>query len=91
MCKIANCFSKENIAALSQQLSYSHFLELVAIKEQVKRDFYLNTTIESKWSLRQLREQVDKMLFERTALAKRPSARIAESEKLLSIGNISYP
>lgn len=79
MCKIANCFSKEIIATLSQQLSYNHFVELVAIDDKVRRDFYVHATIEAKWSLRQLREQVDKMLFERTALAKFPSTHIAEA------------
>lgn len=79
MCKIAGCFSKENIATLSQQLSYSHLIELIAIDNKVKRDFYVQAAIEGKWSLRQLREQVDKMLFERTALAKKPSTQIAEA------------
>lgn len=79
MCKIAKCFSKENIATLSQQLSYSHLIELIAIEDKVKRDFYVQVTTEGKWSLRQLREQVDKMLFERITLAKKPSTQIAEA------------
>jgi predicted nuclease of restriction endonuclease-like (RecB) superfamily len=79
MCKIATCFSKENIATLSQQFSYSHLIEFVAIEEKVMRDFYILVAAEGKWSLRQLREQIDKMLFERTALAKKPVKQIAEA------------
>lgn len=78
MSKIANCFTKENIATLSQQLSYSHLVELVSITDKVKRDFYVQATMEAKWSLRQLREQVDKMVFERMVLTKLPPTRIAE-------------
>ena len=79
MCKIATCFSKENIATLSQQFSYSHLIEFVAIEEKVKRDFYILLAAEGKWSLRQLREQIDRMLFERTAVAKKPLKQIAET------------
>ena len=39
MSKIANCFTKENIATLSQQLSYSHLVELVSITDMVKEIF----------------------------------------------------
>lgn len=79
MSKIAACFTKKNIATLSQQFSYSHLIEFVAIEEKVKRDFYMQLAAEGNWSLRQLREQMDKMLFERTAVAKKPAKQITEA------------
>lgn len=78
MCKIADCFNKKNIATLSQQLSYSHLIELIAIENKLKRDFYIRMAQEGRWSLRQLRMQIDKMLFERTAIAQKPEKQIAE-------------
>ena len=35
---------------LSSELSWSHYLELIKIKEETKRNFYLNECINSKWS-----------------------------------------
>lgn len=78
MCKVAGCFTRENIAALSQQLSYSHLIELVAVEDNLKREFYVRMATEGRWSLRKLRDQIDKMLFERTALAQKPEQQIAE-------------
>lgn len=79
MSKIAACFTEQNIATLSQQFSYSHLIEFVAIEEEVKRTFYMQLAAEGNWSLRQLRAQMDKMLFERTAIAKKPAKQIAEA------------
>ena len=78
MCKVAGCFTRESIATLSQQLSYSHLIELVAVEDKLKREFYVRMATEGRWSLRMLREQIDKMLFERTALAQKPEKQIAE-------------
>lgn len=72
MIKIAELFSKEKIATLSQQLNWSHFIELSVINENTKRDFYCQMTIINNWGVRDLRKQIDKMLFERTAISKQP-------------------
>ena len=42
---------------VSSQLSWSHYLELIKIEEQRKRDFYLKETINSRWSVRELQRQ----------------------------------
>lgn len=78
MCKLATCFNKANIATLSQQLSYSHLIELVSIENDLKRAFYIQMAQEGRWSLRQLRMQMDKMLYERTAIARKPEKHIAK-------------
>lgn len=70
MIKVAECFNKENIATLSQQLSWSHLIELSSVKNQLKRDFYLQSAISYKWNVRFLRDQIDVQLFERTAISK---------------------
>ncbi len=81
MCKIASCFGKQKIATLSQQFSYSHLIEFVAIENKVKREFYMQMAAEGHWSLRHLREQMDKMVFERTTITKKPSKQITAAIK----------
>ena len=72
MCKVVNRFEKKNIATLSQQLSWSHFVELIKLDDPTKRDFYIGMCAEGRWSVRTLRERIDAMLFERTAISKQP-------------------
>jgi predicted nuclease of restriction endonuclease-like (RecB) superfamily len=60
------------IATLSQQLSWSHFVELIGLKDDLQRQYYMELCRLERWSVRQLRERIDSMLFERTALSKKP-------------------
>jgi predicted nuclease of restriction endonuclease-like (RecB) superfamily len=77
------CPDRQTIATLWQQLSWSHIRELLPLKNDLQRDFYLQMTILERWSVRNLRQRMDSMLFERTALSKQPQNVIeAELEKL---------
>ena len=73
----------EIVATLSQQLSWSHFIELIPIQEPLKRDFYAQLSRMEHWSVRTLREKIGKLLFERTAVAKKPDHVIQDSLKLV--------
>lgn len=55
------------VASLMRQLSWSHFLILIPIKDIVKRDFYAEMSRIEKWNIKTLRNKVDSMLYERTA------------------------
>lgn len=68
---------------LSGKLSWSHFRELLPIKEPLKREFYTELSRIEYWSVRTLREKIGKMLFERTAIAKKPDHVIEDSLKLV--------
>jgi hypothetical protein len=57
------------VATLSQQLSWSHMIELIKLDESIKREFYISMCTQGRWSVRTLRERMDSMLFERTAIA----------------------
>ncbi len=70
------CYSKIFFATLSQQLSWSHIVEMIKVEEPIKRDFYINMCTQGRWSVRTLRERMDSMLFERTAISKQPEAMI---------------
>jgi len=91
MMKIAELFSKEKIATLSQELSWSHLIELASVEDKTKRLFYTKMTIAEKWSIRTLRTKQDEMLFERTAIAKQPEEIIKDSLKTLSEENNLNP
>lgn len=64
------------VATLSRQLGWSHFIEAIPLKDPLKREFYTEMCRLERWSVRQLRERIGSMLFERTALSKPPEALI---------------
>ena len=73
MMKFAEAFPDPDIVAtLSQQLSWSHFRELLPLTQHLQREFYAEMSRVEGWSVRTLRERIDSMLYERTALSKKP-------------------
>ena len=67
----------EKVATLSQQLTWSHFVELLPIEDEQKRNFYAAMCRNENWSVRTLRERKKSMLYERTAISKKPEETIA--------------
>jgi predicted nuclease of restriction endonuclease-like (RecB) superfamily len=66
----------EIVQTLSAQLSWSHCTLLIAIDDPLKRDFYTRMAQLERWSTRVLSERINAMLFERTALSKKPEETI---------------
>lgn len=91
MCKVANSFDASNIATLSQQLSWSHLIEIATIADVLKREYYTLMCVQNHWGVRELREQMDKMLYERTALSKQPENEIKTQLKDLKKTNTLHP
>lgn len=60
------------VSTLSRQLSWSHFIELLSIKNDLGREFYLTMAASESWSIRTLRNKIDSMLYERTAISSKP-------------------
>jgi predicted nuclease of restriction endonuclease-like (RecB) superfamily len=91
MMQFATDFAEEQIVAtLSRQLSWSHFKELLPIKKDLQREFYLQMAQLEHWSVRQLRERIGSQLYERTALSKKPELTIRHDlEQLRSEKKIS--
>lgn len=58
-----------NFNEISSNLSWSHYLELMIIEDRDKRNFYEKECINSNWSVRELRRQLDTSLFERLLLS----------------------
>ena len=73
MIRLADVFSdREIVVALSRQLGWSHFLAILPLKDPLQRDFYAEMCRIERWSVRTLRAKIGGMLFERTALSKKP-------------------
>jgi predicted nuclease of restriction endonuclease-like (RecB) superfamily len=79
MVRFSKLFPEEKIVVtLSPLLSWSKFIELIAIEDQLKRDFYTEMCRIENWSVRELRNKIDGMLFERTAISKKPDKLIRQ-------------
>ena len=77
MIQFAERFPDEQIvAALSRELSWSHFRELLSLDDPLKREFYAEMCRAERWSVRTLRGKIDRLLYERTAVSKRPEELI---------------
>ncbi len=73
MVQFAEVFPNEQIVVtLSRQLGWSHFVAIVPLDDDLKRDFYAEMCRVERWSVRALRQKISGMLFERTALSKKP-------------------
>ena len=77
----------EILSTLSAKLSWSHFVELLQIQDNLKRDFYATMCANELWGVRTLRERIGSALFERTAISKKPEQTIINDLQLLSKEN----
>jgi hypothetical protein len=54
---------------LLNRLSFSHFLELLALDRPVQRAFYEVHAVKNSWSVRELKRAINSALYERTGLS----------------------
>lgn len=66
---------------LSGKLSWSHYCELLIISDEQKRSFYEKECVNARWSVRELKRQIESSLFERLLL----SNGDANKEKVLAL------
>ena len=73
MMQFAQEFPDEQIVtSLMRQLSWTHILQVLSLKDSLQREFYLTLAASERWSVRQLRKEIDGMLYERTAISGKP-------------------
>jgi predicted nuclease of restriction endonuclease-like (RecB) superfamily len=90
MIRFAEVFPDEKIVnSLSTQLGWTHFRHIIALDDPLKRDFYAEMCRMERWSTRTLEKKISGMLFERTALSRKPVelarqelAQLREEDKL---------
>lgn len=79
------------VAPLVRQLSWSHFLIVMPMKDDLKREFYLTMAASERWSKRTLQSKIDGMLYERTAISSKPDAFIRQELSQLREENVLSP
>ncbi len=84
MIRFAQVFPDEKIvSALRRQLTWTHFKSLIYLDDPLKREFYAEMCRLEGWNTRTLEKKIGGMLFERTALSKKPSKLAALELKKL--------
>jgi len=74
-----------NVDALCQQLSWSHYRLIMKVDDPVARGFYINESVKSSWSVRQLERQINTLFYERFLATRAESRRAVAEEALISI------
>jgi hypothetical protein len=84
MVRFAEVFPDPQIVqAVPAQLSWTHLVEIIRLDDPLKRDFYTQMCRIERWSTRTLEKKIGGMLFERTALSKKPAALAQQELKQL--------
>ena len=71
------------VVSLIRELSWTHFIALIPLRDPLQRDFYAEMCRIERWSVRTLRRKIDSMLYERTALSKKPKKLIEQELQTL--------
>ena len=90
MMQFATVFpDRKIVATLLRQFSWSHFTLFIPIEDELERSFYMEMCRLENWSVRTLREKIDGMLYERTAISRKSDetikneiSNLKESDKL---------
>ncbi|MCL2283192.1 MAG: PDDEXK nuclease domain-containing protein [Fibromonadales bacterium] len=73
----------EIVSTLWRQLSWSHIKLILYIEDELKRDFYIEMCKLERWSVRTFDGRINSMLYERTAISKKPEETIKHDLELL--------
>ena len=89
----AETFTETQIVyAVRRELSWTHIRAIMYLKDDTQREFYIEICANERWSSRQLQERINSMLFERTAISKKPELTIQNDlEKLRTTQELSLP
>ena len=79
MMRFAEVFPEwEIVHALRAKLGWTHFRQIIYLDDELKRDFYAEMCRMENWSTRTLAQKISSMLYERTALSKKPDRLIKQ-------------
>jgi predicted nuclease of restriction endonuclease-like (RecB) superfamily len=79
MVRFAEVFPDRHILqSLTAKLGWTHFQHLIYLDNPLKRDFFAEMCRMENWDTRTLAKKIQSMLFERTALSKKPDKLIRE-------------
>jgi predicted nuclease of restriction endonuclease-like (RecB) superfamily len=73
MVQFAEVFpDREIVVSMIRQLTWTHFIALIPLDKPLQREFYAEMCRVERWSVSTLRKKIGGMLFERTALSRKP-------------------
>lgn len=79
MVKLAEVFPDRVILqSLIAKLGWTHFQHIIYLDDELKRDFYAEMCRMENWSTRTLEQKIKSMLYERTAISKKPDKLIKQ-------------
>jgi predicted nuclease of restriction endonuclease-like (RecB) superfamily len=82
--RFAEIYRNEAIVhTVRAQLSWSHIRLIIPLEKELKRMYYLEMCKIERWSTRVLQERINSMLYERTAISKKPDITIKNELKSL--------
>ncbi len=89
--RAAYTFTEDEILyAVRTQLSWTHLRSLMYIDDKLKRQFYMEMSKIERWDTRLLDTKIDSMLYERTALSRKPEELIEkELDQIQSSNNLT--
>ena len=79
------------VSQVAAQLSWSHFIEVLSLKDELQREFYITLAASERWGRDRLRKEIDGMLYERTAIATKPDELIKKELSTLRDDNVMSP
>lgn len=90
--RAAYTFSEEEILyAVRKQLSWTHLRSLMAVNDELARKFYMEMCRIEHWSTRTLDEKIDRQLYERTVISRRPEDVIKAELATLKENDTLHP
>ncbi|MEO6637229.1 MAG: PDDEXK nuclease domain-containing protein [Ginsengibacter sp.] len=90
--RTAETFTNDQIIyAVRRQLTWTHVRTLSYIDDPLKKEFYLELCALERWSTRQFNERISSLLYERTAISKKPDETIRQDLQLLKDENALSP
>lgn len=82
----AYIFSEDEIVyAVRTQLTWTHLRSLMFVEDALKRKFYMEMTRIEHWDTRTLDQKIDQMLYERTALSRKPEELIKKELEQINL------
>ena len=76
----------QTFQSLTGKLTWTHYAELLSVTDDTARSFYEKQTVNEKWSVRELKRQINSSLFERLALSldKEGVLKLAEQGQIIA-------
>ena len=91
MMQFSQEISSEIVSTLSTQLTWSHVVEILPLKDSLQREFYLSMASSYKWSVRTLRKEIGGCLYQRTAIAGKDNNQIHKELSALRSEGVATP